>query len=274
MARRDRRWFPVVLRELEVRRAYDLTPHLRRVVLGGAELGAFHRYGFDLTPFRTEAPDDHVKLFFPDPATGVLTLPEQDDGHLDWPDHPRPIGRDYTPRRFDAEAGELDLDFVVHPGGIASEWAATARPGDRIFVAGPKMATVVPVTPAWYLLVGDETALPAIGRWIEELPPGLPVRVVAEVPGPDDELKLGPDAEVTWLHRDRGDTRGTGALSAALRAVDWPSDDVYAWAAGESGAMKGVREFLRKERGLPAERVHVTGYWKRGEAAYPSEPGA
>ncbi|GAB3578838.1 siderophore-interacting protein [Amycolatopsis endophytica] len=273
MARRERRWFPIVLRELEVLRAYDLTPRMRRVVLGGAELGAFRRYGFDLTPFHTEAPDDHVKLFFPEPATGVLTLPEQDDGHLDWPDEPRPIGRDYTPRRFDAEAGELELDFVVHAGGIASGWAASARPGDRIFVAGPKMATVVPVTPAWYLLTGDETALPAIGRWIEELAPGTPVKVVAEVPGPDDELKLGPDAEVTWLHRGDAAPGSVDLLAPALRALDWPSDDVYAWAAGETGVMRGVRDHLRKERGLPAERVNVTGYWKRGESAFPSEPG-
>jgi len=267
MTRAARRWFPIVLRELEVLRAYELTPHLRRVVLGGDELGAFRRYGYDLPPFRTEAPDDHVKLFFPAPGERQPVLPAQDDGHLDWPrEGPRPIGRDYTPRRFDAEAGELDLDFVVHEGGIAADWAARARPGDRIFLAGPKMSTVVTVSPAWYLLAGDHTALPAIGRWLEELPPGVAVKVVVSVPGPEDEVKLDPRAEVTWLYRDRD-------LPAALRELEWPSDDVYAWAAGETGVMREVRSYLRDERGLPAGRMSVTGYWKRGDADFYAEPG-
>lgn len=274
MSKAERRWFPIVLRELEVLRAYEVTPHLRRVVLGGAELGAFRRYGYDLTAFRTESPDDHVKLFFPAPGETEPVLPEQDDGHLDWPrEGPRPIGRDYTPRRFDADAGELDLDFVLHDGGIAAGWAARARRGDRIFLAGPKMSTVVPVTPAWYLLAGDETALPAIGRWLDELPPDVPVRVLAEVPGPADEQKFGPRAEVTWLHRNGAPAGRTDLLERALRDLVWPSDDVYTWAAGEAGAMRTVRDHLRKERGLPAERMCVTGYWKRGEPEFYAEPG-
>lgn len=268
-----RTWFPIVLRELQVLRAYELTPGMRRVVLGGDELGAFRRYGYDLTPFRTEAPDDHVKLFFPAPGESEPVLPEQDDGHLDWPhEGPRPLSREYTPRRYDAEAGELELDFVVHAGGVAADWASTAAPGDRIFLAGPKMSIVLPEpAPEWYLLTGDQTALPAIGRWLDELDEQVRVHVLVEVANPDEEQKLyHPAGDVRWLYRDPTDP---DALVRALAELDLPDTPGFAWAAGETALMRGVREHLRKVRGLPTDRLCVTGYWKRGVSSYESVPG-
>lgn len=177
----ERVWYPIVLRELEVLRIRDVTPTMRRITVGGPQLGAFHRGGRDLTSFHTGGFDDHVKLFFPAPGETEPVLPEQDDGHLDWPKQaPRPVHRDYTVRRYAAATGVVDLDVVTHPGGVASDWALAVDVGARIHLAGPKMSELAPPAQR-YLLVGDETALPAIARYAEELAPGVDARAVVEI---------------------------------------------------------------------------------------------
>ena len=120
--------------------------------------------------FVSAAPDDHVKLFFLPDGEKKPTLPSMGSRGLEFPDGlPRPAHRDYTPRRYEGAAGELDIDLVVHGDGPASTWASRAAPGAYIGVAGPRGSFVVPDTFDWYLLAGDETALPAIGRRLREL---------------------------------------------------------------------------------------------------------
>ncbi|RZJ06521.1 MAG: siderophore-interacting protein, partial [Haliea sp.] len=150
-------------RTLDVLRCERLTPHMVRITLGGADLAGFSSPGFD----------DHVKLFFPDPVTGVLTLP---DMHADAPrpdeDAPRPLARDYTPRHHDAAAGTLAIDFALHEAGPATQWALQAQPGQTLTMGGPRGSFILPTAFDWHLLVGDDTALPAIARRLAELPAG------------------------------------------------------------------------------------------------------
>ncbi|SCF93335.1 SIP domain-containing protein [Streptomyces sp. Cmuel-A718b] len=256
--------FPIVLRELTVLRVADVTPGMRRVTLGGEQLRAFHRDGLDLPALRSEGFDDHVKFFFAD-GDAPPVLPGQNVSSLDWPADARPIAKDYTPVRYDPEAGEIDFDFVRHEGGVASSWAQAVKPGEVTWIAGPKMSHGHPEGVDWLLVIGDETALPAIGRWLAEMPAGTRARVFIEV-GEEShrqELPTEADATVTWLTRDGAPAGSTDLLERAVRSMEWLPGEVYVWAAGEAVTLKGIRRHLSAERGVPRERTHITGYWRR-----------
>ncbi|MFI6638563.1 SIP domain-containing protein [Streptomyces sp. NPDC050504] len=266
--------FPIVLRELTVLRVADVTPGMRRVTLGGPQLRAFRKDGLDLPPLRTEGFDDHVKFFFAEEGAEPV-LPRQNVSSLDWPADGRPLAKDYTPVRFDPEAGEIDFDFVRHPGGVASSWAQRVEPGDVTWIAGPKMSHSLPVGTDWLLLVGDETALPAVARCLAELPAGTRVRAFVEV-GEEShrqELPTAADAEVTWLVRAGAPAGTTDLLERAVRDMEWLPGTVFAWVAGEATALKGIRRHLSVDRGVPREHTDITGYWRRTGAAAVASPG-
>ncbi len=258
---------PITLRELTVVDAFDISASMRRIVLGGDQLAPFRRDGLALPEVVSNGFDDEIKLFFPDPVTGVLTLPIQHDRVIEWPRAPRPVARTYTVRALDLAAGRLELDFALHGTGVASTWARTCEVGDRIHIAGPKMSLLHPVGAEWLLIAGDETALPAIGRWLEELPGGTVAEVYVEVGGFADEQPLETPAgvRVTWVHRGPVRAGSTTALADAVMAGRWHPGLPYAWVAGETLAIKPIRRWLREEKGLPADRVEVTGYWKHTE---------
>lgn len=258
--------FPIVLRELTVLRVADVTPGMRRVTLGGEQLRAFHRDGLDLPALRSEGFDDHVKFFFAD-GDAPPVLPGQNVSSLDWPADARPVAKDYTPVRYDPEAGEIDFDFVRHEGGVASSWAQAVQPGEVTWIAGPKMSHGHPEGVDWLLVIGDETALPAIGRWLAEMPAGTRAKVFIEV-GEEShrqDLPTEADATITWLSRDGAPAGTTDLLERAVRSMEWLPGEAYVWAAGEAVSLKGIRRHLSAERGVPRERTHITGYWRRTE---------
>lgn len=210
-----------------------------------------------------------MKLIFPDPD-GTLRLPEPNGAMLSWP-RPALVSREYTVRRYDQDAGEIDIDVAAHDGGLASDWARAARPGDVMHVAGPPGGLIVPHTYDRYLLAGDITALPAIARWLEELPRSAKGWAFVEVVDAAQEIELSaPEGvEVRWLHR--GDLpAGTGdALERAVTAVTVPEGErVYLWVAGEAGQIKPLRRWARDELRLDRADHDITGYWKRGVADF------
>lgn len=249
--------FPITLREVEVVGVEDLSPRMRRIVLGGEQLSAFNRDGRAMPTFQSLGPDDHVKLFFPDPRTASIALPRQGEGRLEWPDNPPAISREYTPRAYDPSSGTLILDFVLHDGGIAGGWAAGARPGDRIHLAGPKASMLLPQAER-YLLIGDETALPALANWLEMLPETAAVTATVLI---EDEaaripLKVPGSAEIRWLLHD---PRRTQVLVDLVRD-ERLGQGVYLWAAAERKAVEALRAHLapRKDEG---GKFDVSTYW-------------
>jgi len=182
----------------------------------------------------------------------------------------RPPGREYTPRRHDPVAGELDFDFVVHGDGPASSWAANAQPGQRLGFSGPRKSRTVVGTVDWYLLAGDESGLPSIARRLEELPSDTRAIAVIDVTDAGDEQPIDTraDVELIWLHRATATGDGSDLLAETLRGMAFPSGDVFAWAAGEASSMRAVRRHLFQERGIPDARARITGYWKRAIANY------
>lgn len=238
----------------EVVRTERLTPHMQRVVLGGEGLA---------TLTVGTCTDHYVKLLFP--ASGV-TYPEPFDLQRVREEFPReqwPVTRTYTVRQWDTEHRELTLDFVIHGDeGLAGPWAANVRPGEIVRFLGPGGAYAPDPGADWHLLVGDESALPAIGRALETLPPGARAFAFVEVAGPEEEQKIDSDVEVRWLHR--GGRRVGEALVEAVRTLDFPEGRVHAFVHGEAHFVKELRGLLRVERGLSREDLSISGYWRLG----------
>jgi NADPH-dependent ferric siderophore reductase len=232
-------------RALTVKRVSAISPHMVRITLTGGDLAGFLSSGYD----------DHVKLFLP--SDGMPAASETEV---------KPISRDYTPRRYDPAANELDIDFAIHEAGPATRWAAQAREGQSITIGGPRGSFVVPDDFAWYVLIGDETALPAIGRRLAELRPDAHAFVIAEVSGPSDEQTFESRARVstTWVHRGQQSAGGTTLLDDAVRRLRLPTADGYAWVACESTVAKRLRSILVDELRLPKAWVKAAGYWRRG----------
>lgn len=245
-------------RLLTVRRVERITPRMARVTLAGP----------DLEGFTTASFDDHVKLFFPAPGEAEPAMPEFGPNGPVYPEGARPVARDYTPRRYDAARGELSIDFALHEAGPATEWAAAARPGDRIGVGGPRGSFVLPDDLDWYLLVGDETALPAIGRRLEELPATARVTAIVEVADAAERQPFPerPRLAVTWLQRGGAPAGEPERLAEALEGWAVPEGSGHAWVGCETEVARRLRRILVERHGLPKERIKAAGYWRRGAA--------
>jgi NADPH-dependent ferric siderophore reductase len=247
-------------RLLQVRQVSRLTPKMVRVVVGGEALAGFV----------SAAHDDHVKLFFPQPGQDKPVLPTPTPNGPVYPEGaPRPAARDYTPRRYDAAVNTLTIDFVLHGDGPATAWAAQAQPGQYLGVGGPRGSFIVPDDFDWYLLVGDETAIPAIGRRLEELPAGTRVIAVVEVAdaAEEQELQTRTRLEMHWLRRQGAAAGNHVLLQNALSELALPVGEGYAWVAAEARTAKALRRYLVDQRGLPKDRVKAAAYWKQGAVA-------
>lgn len=241
-------------RTIEVLSTKRITAHMQRIVFGGEQLRGF----------LSAAPDDHVKLFFPNPE-GELVLPTLGPNGLEFPASvsPSPM-RDYTPREYDATRCELIVDFVLHGDGPASTWAEQATPGQKIGLGGPRGSFIVADDFDQFVLVGDETALPAIGRRLDELPASARAYVLVEIPEKADRQPLGSQAEfeVVWLERDGVEAAQSDLLERALRQLPELPGDTFYWIAAESRRVRDMRRYLAEERDIPKDWIRATGYWK------------
>jgi len=253
---------PIVLREIEVSRVEAVSPTLQRIWFRGEQLATFSKDGRGLPPFRSEGPDDHVKFFFPSPVDGVLSLPTQADGTIDWPRNPRPVARDYTPRAYSNGDPEIAFEFVLHGHGIASTWAAQAKPGDRLHMAGPKASLLMPDA-RHFVLIGDQTALPAICNWLERLPENSTADVVIWIE--QDASRIAIDtrarADIRWIVDTSTDAQ---AVIDAVKALPRPDADTFVWGAMESGVLRKLRAYYIEDCGLERGQIDLTAYWRRG----------
>ena len=246
------------VRTAHVKSTTRLTPEMIRVVFDGPDL-----QGLPVGDFC----DAYVKLVFPPLGAPYRTADEfarMRDGLA--AEH-RPTLRTYTVRAYDAEVAELTLDFVYHGDeGLAGPWAARARPGDEIFLLGPGGGYCPAADADWHLLIGDESALPAISVVLERLPAGRAAYVFLEVADARERQPLPSPADVriTWVHRDEfGGAHGEG-LVAAVTAAELPSSTPDVFLHGEAGFVRRLRQHLRFERAVPREALSVSGYWRKG----------
>ena len=216
-------------RHLTVTRVEQLTPHFRRVTFTDESLSDFVSASFD----------DHIKVFVDDAR------------------------RDYTPRSFDNAARELVIEFALHGDGPAADWAARAAPGHTLEIGGPKGSMIVPLDYDWHLLVGDETAFPAVARRLEQLPAGAQAVVILQCADAADRrvFQSAADVALTWVDTD-------ARLLSAVRALALPEGDGYAWCAGEAACMAALRHELVDVKGHPREAIRAAAYWKRGATGH------
>jgi len=173
------------------------------------------------------------------------------------------VMRDYTPRLYNAAARELTIEFALHGDGPAADWASQAAPGDRATIGGPRGSFIIPTDYAWHLLVGDDSALPAIARRLEELPATTQAIVVLQLGDSADRRDLSSAAslDVHWL-------APADDLPAAVRSIGLPRGEGYAWCAGEAAAMAALRRVLVDDLGHDRHAVRAAAYWKRGAVAH------
>jgi NADPH-dependent ferric siderophore reductase len=239
-----------------VRSTTWLTPALVRVVLGDGDLDRFD------APADTDA---YVNVAIPPagaPYDDVFDPKQVKDEH---PADVQPARRRYTVRGWDDEAKELTLDFVVHgTEGVAGPWAANAKPGDVLVFEGPGSGYRPDPDADWHLLVGDESALPAIAASLESVPEGTLAVVRLLCDGPEHELELSTRGvlDLQWLHR-AGDAADVDLLVESVRALAFPRGRVHAFVHGEADEIRAIRRHLLAERGLARADMSCSPYWRR-----------
>lgn len=254
----------------------EVTPGMLRLTLGGEGLAGWASSG---------TPDEYVRLWFPAPLAGApegsgeveLRLPDPCGDSWQWPEgvEPSPVrcysvraSRPPSPSRTAPHDGpapdggvEVDVDFVVHEGGLAAEWARRARPGDALGMSSPIPISAVPDDAGWVVVLADAPGLPAALRLLEGLPGGTRATAVLEVERPEHEQPVltAADVEVVWLHGGNG--HGRSRLAEALCAMELPTGPGFVWAATEGATMRTIRKRLRFELGMAADRYRTVGYW-------------
>lgn len=252
---------------LEVVERTRLTPHLLRIVAGGPGISAVEDKGFT---------DAYTKMHFA-PAEAGLTPPyDMEELRERLPIELLPSTRTYSIRRFDLEAGQIWIDFVTHGDeGVAGPWAMNAQVGDPVVLVGIGGGYAPDPEADWHLLVGDESAIPAIAAALEAMPTDAVGTVFLEVQNESEQLELTvPDGiEVHWVHRGASEAGTTTLLFDAVRSLEWREGRVQVFAHGERGAMKQLRPHLVDERGLDRTQLSLSAYWAYGrrEDAFQAE---
>lgn len=246
-----------------------LSEHWMRVTLGEGEIDRFVPLGFD----------QWFRLFLPVGGDeGLERIPAKANqllGYLKYlriPDGVRPVMRNYTVRAYRAatpDAGaQIDVDFVLHgtgpDAGPASQWAASARPGDSVVIIDEGLGFDPERGVDRVILAADETGLPAVSGVCASLPASATGVALIEVPSEADALAFEAPAgvEVRWLVRDAQTRPGTLAL-AALEDVPLPAEGTHAFIVGEQSLPTSARRAL-VARGLDKASISFIGYWRVG----------
>jgi NADPH-dependent ferric siderophore reductase len=247
---------PPPFRRAAVRTVTRSAPRVVAITLGGPELRGMP----------VPEPAASVRLLVPRPETGRLELPSWTGNEFRFDDGARPPIRTLTPIRVDPDAGELDVEVVLHGAGPLSSWAEAAEVGDEVAVSGPGRGYEVDPAAERFLLAGDETARPAIAQLLAVLPHRAAVDVILEVAadGARVPLPAHPRAEVEWHSLAPGAEPGAALVEAVVaRPI---ADGTQIWVAGEAAAVQRIRKHLFDGVGVPRDRAVVRGYWKHGRA--------
>lgn len=249
---------------LRVEGKQQLSPHFVRLVLGGPDFASYVDNGFT---------DRYVKLVFPAPSAdpapnGAATGAAGADG-------PPVRLRTYTVRQYDPDARQITIDFVIHGDqsdpdslqGIAAPWAVRAEIGDELTMRGPGGAYVPDADVDAHLLIGDESALPAIASALETMPPGARVRALIEIESEADRQEFVTDAdlELSWLERVSPGYVEGDSFCDAVRAIEVLPGRVQAFIHGELGAIRTLRPHFQKVWQIEPDLLSMSGYWRRGK---------
>lgn len=224
-------------RTLDVVSVETISPHFKRITFSGDTLADFISASFD----------DHVK-FIVNPQAA------------------EPVMRDYTPRSYDNKKKELVIEFAMHGEGPANQWAENVKAGDQAMIAGPRGSRVIPVDYAWHLLIGDETAFPAMSRRMEELPAQAKVTLVALAHDVRDRRAFDSQAQVEIIWVDTAEQ-----LIEWAQAFVLPAGEGFVWCAAEASIIKSLRTIFIDDKGHDQNAIRTSAYWKMRTAAFHEE---
>lgn len=245
---------------LEVLASERLSPHMMRLTFGGPGFANFQDKAVS---------DRYVKILFTKPELGLQPPYDLDDLREKLAPEDFPVRRTYTLRHVDLEAQTVQIDFVIHGDqGIAGPWALNAKLGDQICFTSP--GGLYTPNPEFdrHLLVGDESALPAISAAVEDMTEDMVGDIYLEVSGPEDEVRLDAPAGITvhWLHRGGYYTPENTKLEETVRNAEWHEGSLQVFAHGERETMKSLRAYLNGERGVDRRAMSLSAYWAYGRA--------
>ena len=219
----------------------ELTPRTRRITFEGP------------ITVDSENPASYLSLYFSNP--GPI------DGDQD--DAPDANKRTYTPRYIRPECDSMTIDFVLHGEGRATDWARTARAGDVIWAGSITGGYEVPSDLEHLVLIGDDTAIPAIGTVVEAIPPGTRTTVIIEIVDEDDERDPSETVpcDPIWLHRGTDVTDVGDQMLNLVKSIAVPAS-AHWWLAGEREAVRSVRDLLINRRSVARDHISVAAYWR------------
>lgn len=240
---------PLPFRRVAVAATEPVSPWMTRVVVSGKQLEGF----------AIELPAASVRLLLPTQVN--LEIPTWAGNEFLLADGTRPIIRTLTPRHFDFDRLELALDIVHHDGGVLTAWADAARAGSApdVAVSGPGRGHAIDADASAFVLIGDETAIPAICQLLEYLPE-VPIQTVIGIRGAEGRVDLHRSADQRWSVM--ASPRDLGSLAVHHLASTNLADGTYIWAAGEAASMQAIRKYLFSDRDFPRHRTTIRGYWK------------
>lgn len=244
---------PPPFRRVEVVQNRALNPRMRRIVLGGPELAGMAQPG----------PAASVRLVVPW-SGDTFEVPEWNGNEFLLSDGRRPALRTFTPVELDPTSSELTIDIVRHHGGAISGWADQAAHGDTAAVSGPGRADSIDESAGRYVLLGDETAIPAIRQLIAAIPATIQIDAHIEIRA-DGRLELPSHPRLTTTWHDTDPAAAPGNQLREIVTELELDDDSRVWAAGEAAAVQAIRKHLFTERGMARHHTSIRGYWKLRE---------
>ncbi|WP_329204131.1 siderophore-interacting protein [Streptomyces sp. NBC_00683] len=247
----------------------QISPHFMSITLGGDDVQHLEQSGYDQSGRLFFADTDADDVFLPTSERWILQLTLQGS-------KPRPRVRTYSIRRFRPEWSAFDIEISLHESGSSpvpdapgARWAHAVEPGAEVAFLDEGHSYAPTPDASWQLLVGDETALPAILAILERSADTLPAEVFLEVPAPEDirdDITAPPGTNIHWLPRAEPCAKPGALALQAVRQAQLPDGRFYAWTAGESTLAAGVRRHLVGERKVPKADICFRGYFNYGRA--------
>ncbi|MFH8695145.1 MULTISPECIES: siderophore-interacting protein [Streptomyces] len=174
----------------------------------------------------------------------------------------KPHQRAYTLVDPDPGAGTFSLEFALHEG-VASDWARTAKPGDTIeaTIHGTGFTQPEPA-PSHVFAIADTASLPALNSLLDALD-AAPATVWFE--GERDGLPFRAQEsrhDVRTLPRRDSGAHLVAQVKENLPGLLADTPDPYVWIACDTATTRALTSYVRKELGLPKQRVNALGYWR------------